>query len=46
MANQQVGDGPLDLLKIRLVFIVIDFMREESRLLRFLDRLSSFSRHS
>jgi class 3 adenylate cyclase len=44
VAYQVVGDGPLDLLVIKPVF-PIDMMWDEPRVVRFLDRLSSFCRH-
>jgi pimeloyl-ACP methyl ester carboxylesterase len=44
IAYQVVGDGPLDLLVTHPVFPV-DLMWDEPTVVRFLDRLSSFSRH-
>jgi pimeloyl-ACP methyl ester carboxylesterase len=44
IAYQVVGDGPLDVLVIRATFPV-DMMWDEPRVVRFLDRLSSFCRH-
>lgn len=45
VAYQVVGNGPIDLLVVRTLHFPIDMMWEEPRLIRFLDRLSSFSRH-
>ena len=45
VAYQVVGDGPLDLLVAHAPFFPVDLMWDEPRLVRFLDRLSSFSRH-
>jgi class 3 adenylate cyclase len=44
VAYQVVGDGPLDVLVIKPSFPV-DLMGDEPRVVRFLDRLSSFCRH-
>jgi class 3 adenylate cyclase len=44
VAYQAVGDGPVDTLVLSSLFPV-DMMWEEPRLVRFLDRLSSFCRH-
>src|SRR6266487_3275518 len=44
VAYQAVGDGPVDVLVIKSL-IPVDMMWEEPRLVRFLDRLSSFCRH-
>jgi class 3 adenylate cyclase len=40
-----VGEGPLDVLVIRPAAVPIDMMWDEPRVVRFLDRLSSFCRH-
>ncbi len=40
-----IGDGPIDILVARSLDFPIDMMWEEQRLVRFLGRLSSFSRH-
>jgi class 3 adenylate cyclase len=45
IAYQVVGDGPIDLLVTHSPVFPIDLMWEEPSLVRFLDRLSSFSRH-
>src|SRR6516162_5774016 len=45
VAYQVVGDGPLDLVVFHAPFFPIDHMWDEPGLVRFLDRLSSFSRH-
>jgi hypothetical protein len=45
IAYRVVGDGPLDLLVCHAPLFPIDHMRDEPSLVRFLDRLSSFSRH-
>lgn len=45
VAYQVVGDGPLDVLVCRSIHFPIDMMWEEPRLVRFLDRLSTFCRH-
>ncbi len=45
IAYQAMGEGPVDLLVTRPTVFPIDMMWEEPRLVRFLDRLSSFSRH-
>jgi hypothetical protein len=42
VAYQVVGDGPLDVLVSRPPGFPIDMMWDEPRVLRFLDRLSSF----
>jgi class 3 adenylate cyclase len=44
VAYQAVGDGSVDLLVLKNSFPV-DMMWEEPRVVRFLDRLSSFCRH-
>jgi pimeloyl-ACP methyl ester carboxylesterase len=44
VAYQVIGDGPLDLL-VTSVGFPVDMMWEEPRVVRFLDRLSSFCRH-
>jgi class 3 adenylate cyclase len=46
IAYQVVGDGPIDVLVTHSPFFPIDLMWDEPRLVRFLDRLSSFSRHA
>ncbi len=45
VAYQVVGDGPIDILVARTLYFPIDSMWEEPRMVRFLDRLSTFSRH-
>ena len=45
IAYQVVGDGPIDLLVTHSPVFPIDLMWEEPSLVRFLNRLSSFSRH-
>ena len=45
VAYQVVGDGPLDVLVNHAPFFPIDLMWDEPSLVRFLDGLSSFSRH-
>ena len=45
VAYQVVGDGPLDVMVIRPPFFPVDMMWDEPRVVRFLDRLSSFFRH-
>jgi class 3 adenylate cyclase/pimeloyl-ACP methyl ester carboxylesterase len=45
IAYQVVGDGPIDVLVAHAPFFPIDLMWDEPSLVRFLDRLSSFSRH-
>jgi class 3 adenylate cyclase len=45
VAYQALGDGPIDVLVSRMTNIPIDMMWEEPRVVRFLDRLSSFCRH-
>jgi class 3 adenylate cyclase len=45
IAYQVVGDGPIDVLVAHAPFFPIDLMWDEPGLVRFLDRLSSFSRH-
>jgi class 3 adenylate cyclase len=45
IAYQIVGDGPIDVLFTHAPFFPIDHMWDEPSLVRFLDRLSSFSRH-
>jgi class 3 adenylate cyclase len=46
IAYQVVGEGPIDVLVTHTPFFPIDHMWDEPRLVRFLDRLSSFSRHA
>jgi class 3 adenylate cyclase len=45
IAYQVVGDGPIDVLVSHSPVFPIDLMWDEPSLVRFLDRLSSFSRH-
>jgi class 3 adenylate cyclase len=45
IAHQVVGDGPIDVLIAHAPYFPIDLMWYEPSLVRFLDRLSSFSRH-
>jgi pimeloyl-ACP methyl ester carboxylesterase len=45
VAYQVVGDGPLDVVVIRPPAFPVDMMWDEPRVVRFLDRLSSFCRH-
>ena len=45
IAYQVVGDGPIDVLVAHPPFFPVDCMWDEPNLVRFLDRLSSFSRH-
>jgi class 3 adenylate cyclase len=45
VAYQVVGDGPLDILVSRYSWFSVDQMWEEPRVVHFLNRLSSFSRH-
>jgi class 3 adenylate cyclase/pimeloyl-ACP methyl ester carboxylesterase len=45
VAYQVAGDGPIDLLFTHAPIFPIDLMWDEPRLVSFLDRLSSFSRH-
>jgi pimeloyl-ACP methyl ester carboxylesterase len=45
IAYQVAGNGPIDLLVAHGLIFPIDLMWDEPSLLRFLDRLSSFSRH-
>jgi class 3 adenylate cyclase len=45
VAYQVVGDGPVDMVVVHSPVFPIDLMWEEPSLVRFLDRLSSFSRH-
>ena len=45
IAYQVIGTGPVDVLVAHPPQFPIDLMREEPRLVRFLDGLSSFSRH-
>lgn len=44
VAYQVFGDGPIDLLVTNLAYLPIDLMWDEPSAVRFLDRLSSFSR--
>jgi class 3 adenylate cyclase len=45
IAYQVVGDGGVDILVGRGTFFPVDLMWDVPRLVRFLDRLSSFARH-
>jgi class 3 adenylate cyclase len=45
IAYQIVGDGPIDILVATSPRFPVDLMWDEPTLVRFLDRLSSFSRH-
>src|SRR3974390_350835 len=45
IAYQVVGDGPIDVLVVHSAGFPIDLMGDEPKLVRFLDQLSSFSRH-
>jgi class 3 adenylate cyclase len=45
VAYQAIGDGPVDLVVVRPPGFPVDMMWEEPRVVRFLDRLSSFCRH-
>jgi class 3 adenylate cyclase len=45
IAYQVVGDGPIDVLVHHVPMFPIDLMWDEPSLVRFLDRMSSFSRH-
>jgi class 3 adenylate cyclase len=45
VAYQAVGDGPIDVLVNRPLTFSVDMMWDEPRVVRFLDRLSSFCRH-
>jgi class 3 adenylate cyclase len=45
IAYQVVGDGPIDVLVAHPPYFPIDLMWDEPSLVRFLDGLSSFSRH-
>jgi pimeloyl-ACP methyl ester carboxylesterase len=45
LAHQVVGAGPPDVLVAKPPWLPIDLMWEEPRLVRFLNGLSSFSRH-
>jgi class 3 adenylate cyclase len=45
LAYQAIGGGPIDVLVNRMTNIPIDMMWEEPRVVRFLERLSSFCRH-
>src|SRR6516165_9208564 len=46
IAYQVVGDGPIDVVVTHSPFSPIDLMWDEPSLVRFLDRLSTFSRHT
>jgi class 3 adenylate cyclase len=45
IAYQVVGTGPPDVLAVKGPFLPLDLMWDEPRLVRFLNGLSSFSRH-
>jgi class 3 adenylate cyclase len=45
VAYQAVGDGPLDVVMLAPTLCPVDMMWDEPRMVRFLDRLSSFCRH-
>jgi class 3 adenylate cyclase len=45
VAYQAIGDGPIDVLVTRQPWSPVDLMWDEPRVVRFLDRLSSFCRH-
>src|SRR6516164_7671000 len=45
IAYQVVGDGPIDVLVTHAPMFPIDLMWDEPGLVRFLNRLSTFSRH-
>jgi class 3 adenylate cyclase len=45
IAYQVVGDGPVDVIVEPRSWLPIDLMWEEPRMVRFLERLSSFCRH-
>ena len=45
VAYQAVGKGPLDIIVARLPVFPVDLMWDEPHLARFLERLSTFSRH-
>jgi class 3 adenylate cyclase len=45
VAYQAIGDGPIDVLVTRQPWSPVDMMWDEPRVVRFLDRLSSFCRH-
>jgi class 3 adenylate cyclase/pimeloyl-ACP methyl ester carboxylesterase len=45
IAYQVVGDGPIDVLVSHAPLFPIDLMWDEPSLVRFVDRLSTFSRH-
>jgi class 3 adenylate cyclase len=45
VAYQAIGDGPIDVLVNSMSGVPVDMMWEEPRVVRFLDRLSSFCRH-
>jgi class 3 adenylate cyclase len=45
IAYQVVGDGPVDVIVSHPPFFPIDLMWDEPNLVRFLDRMSTFSRH-
>ena len=45
IAYQVVGSGPVDVLVVRPSMFPVDLMWDEPALVRFLDGLSSFSRH-
>jgi hypothetical protein len=45
VAYQVMGSGPRDVLAAKLPYLPVDLMWDEPRLVRFLNGLSSFSRH-
>jgi class 3 adenylate cyclase len=45
VAYQAVGDGPIDIIVARMPNFPVDLMWDEPHLARFLERLSTFSRH-
>jgi class 3 adenylate cyclase len=45
VAYQAVGDGPIDIIVARTPTFPVDLMWDEPHLARFLERLSTFSRH-
>src|ERR1700736_4397864 len=44
VAYKVVGDGPIDMLVVPPSYLPIDLMWEEPAVVRFIDRLSSFTR--
>jgi class 3 adenylate cyclase len=45
VAYQAVGDGPVDIIVARSTMFPVELMWDEPHLARFLERLSTFSRH-